>query len=323
MLAEYHCRKDDTDLTPVVRATLLEMGRDINVMVAGTDDKPVHIAVTCPTDDVANLFFVHGSDDGTVLGEALTPEDKTLQDASAKLVTDQETRGLAATQALVGQIVVIGTFLGAFSLLNDSTKAAVVQSDYALGALILGAVSLGFSLSTYVLLPGTLPPLGRIDDVRRYWNARVTWRKYLLTTAFGALAFAIFFALKAFDDGSTAAKPRPAAALTGKITFGTTTSSLEATASWTSLDVGTDTITCVKGLDGTTIIGAAVGAAGADGKETTTLTVPITNPIAGSSAKAVTITSTRLTGPTDDPTSTCTTGSLREGQLAIATIMFP
>jgi hypothetical protein len=55
-----------------------------------------------------------------------------IREASAELLLKREEHGRDATTALIGQVAVVGSFLGAYSLLNDTAKAAVIQSDYAL-----------------------------------------------------------------------------------------------------------------------------------------------------------------------------------------------
>jgi hypothetical protein len=259
------------------------------------------------------------SDPDTVVGVPSDIGDEKLQEASVDLLLKREERGIAATGTFVTQIAVVGTFLGAFSLLDDTAKAEVVQSDWSVRALFAAALSLLFSLSTYVLLPGGMPPLTQIDALRVFWNERIRTRKLLLLLALISLAVAIACASLAFVDAREEVAPKPAATVSGKFTPAKdTASTLEATASWSGLDAGERTLTCVRDPQ-EKVIGAALGSAGGDGKETTTLTVVVKTDAKGD----VTITATRLSSapPADETvSSTCATSARSKGPPTIASI---
>jgi uncharacterized membrane protein YjfL (UPF0719 family) len=236
----------------------------------------------------------------------LAPEliHKAIQEASVQFLVKREEHGRDATTALIGQIAVVGSFLGAFSLLDDASKAAVLQSEFALWALIAAAVSLLFSLSTYFLLPAKMPSLNQPEALRKFWNDRVATRRLLLITALIALAVAIVFATQALSEARGEVAPTPAATISGKLSpAADTASSLEASAVWQGLEPGENVILCVVApVD--TVLGGTIGGAGGDGKQTLTLTVPVTSEATGE----FTMTTARLeSAPTADatPTSTC------------------
>jgi hypothetical protein len=240
--------------------------------------------------------------------------DEKLQEASADLILKREERGIAVAGAFLAQITVVGTFLGAFGLLNDAGKSAVVQSGWSVAALFLAALSLTLSLSTYVLLPSHLPPLEDITDLRTFWNSRIVWRKVLLIGAMAALVGAIGCAFGTYVDVRDLLAHKPAAAVSAKFTASSpqgTASSLEGTATWSGLDPGKLTVACVFD-PADNVLGAAVGAAGDDGKQTTTLTVPVT-----AKTGTVKISTVRLSSapPTDEkPADTCKSKPEWEGQ---------
>jgi len=242
--------------------------------------------------------------DEEVVGRVASAEEQKLQEASVEVMKEREVRGRETTQAFLAQIAVVGTFLGAFSLLNDAAKAALVQSEWLLWAMVAAAVSFILSMSTYVLLPGKMPPLAQIERLQSFWNRRTAWRKRLLVGALLALAVALFFAARAFAEARDAVAVAPAASVSAKFTPAKETpSSLEATATWTGLDLGDYSIVCVT-YPGGNVLGAAVGVSGNDGKLTTTLTVPIDADITG----MVTATTVRLASAPQagiEPRETC------------------
>ena len=224
------------------------------------------------------------------MGSPPRPGDEKLQEASADALLKREERGRDTTSTFIAQIAIVGTFIGAFSLLNDAAKAAVVQSEWSFWALVAAAVSLGFSLSTYVVLPGRMPPLSHVDGLRDFWNKRALWRKVLLTAALIALGFAIAFATAAIAEARDVVAPKPAASVSAKFTpVKNAPGSLESTATWSGLEPGEYAIVCVTDGIGNEL-GAAVGVAANDGKQTTTLTVPVPAKSTGD----VTITTVRL-----------------------------
>jgi hypothetical protein len=173
-------------------------------------------------------------------------------------------------------------------------------------------VSLGFSLSTYFLIPARMPSLDQPEKLRLFWNDRVRVRRALLTCALIALGVAVFQATQALADARDAVAPEPAATLSGKLAPGTDApSTLEVTASWSGLDPGELTILCVvgPGSDGE-VLGGALGAASNDGTQILTLTTRVPAGVMGD----VTMRSVRLAAaPRADATATaiCTSGTPR------------
>ena len=237
--------------------------------------------------------------DDTVHGEAPTLGDEKLREASAELLVKREEYGRAVTGTLVGQIAIVGSFLGAFSLLDDNAKAAVVQSSASLVALIAVAVSLSLSLGSYFLLPSRMPSLDNLSALETFWNNRVRVRRAWLVLALIALIVAIAAATAAFADAQDAVAPIPAAGLSGKFTPAKdTASSIEASATWSSLDPGDYALLCV--LDPSRkVLGATIGSADVNGAETLSLTVPVRAGTTG----MLTLTTVRLSSvPMDDAT---------------------
>jgi hypothetical protein len=101
--------------------------------------------------------------------------------------------------------------------------------------------------------------------------------------------------------------PEPAATLSAKVTPAKDTpSSFEATATWSGLDPGEYVIVCVTAPISNEL-GGAVGVAANDGKQSTTLTVPIPTKMTG----VITATTARLASAPQrnaDPTKTCESG---------------
>jgi hypothetical protein len=197
-----------------------------------------------------------------------------------------------------------------------------VQSEWSLWALVAAAVSLGFSLSTYFLLPARMPSFDQPDKLRDFWNDRVRVRQALLLCALVALGVAVFCATKAFAEARGVVAPQPAATVSGKFTPAMDTpSTLEAIATWNGLEAAELAIVCVVG-PGTNgkVLGGAVGAAANDGKLTVTLTVSV----AAATTGEVTITTVRLASPPrEDATAASTCASdkpARVGQPASGSI---
>jgi hypothetical protein len=320
--ATYQCWGDHKDLTAAVEAAARDASHDVVGLQPGEDGQPIHLVVNCPIDKVDNLFTFRHSNRGTIRGSPVATGDQKLQEASADALVQREARGIAATSAFIGQIAIVGTFLGAFSLLNESAKTAVFQSPLTVGALAFAAVSMAFSMATYIFLPSAMPPFSHIDELRTFWNQRVAQRKFLLQGAFLFLLVAILLAVLALRDARHDVAPKPAATVGGKYTpaaVATSQSSLEATAAWTGLDKGTYTLTCVQ--LGSEYIGASVGVADDAGKQTTTLTVPVKPP--SKDSENVTISADRLSSAppaTQAPSATCQTRSLTVGQPTKSTI---
>ncbi len=223
-----------------------------------------------------------------IVGGDPTLGDTKLREASADLLVKREEYGRAATGTLVGQIAIVGSFLGAFSLLDDNAKAAVVQNDASLVALALAAASLALSLSSYFLLPSKMPSLDNLTALAKFWNDRVRVRRFILVLALIALIGAIVSATVAYADARNAVEPTPAASSSGKFTAAKDApGSLEATASWSSLDPGDYTVLCVAAKR---VLGATVGRADGDGKQTLSLTLPI----AATTKGVITLTTVRL-----------------------------
>jgi len=212
---------------------------------------------------------------GEVIGEVPSLSDVTLRQASADLLVKREDRGRDVTTAMIGQVAVVGSFLGAFNLLGDAGKVAVVQSGSSQWALIFTAISLGLSLSTYFLLPARMPSLDKPGELRDFWNNRVRIRRALLFGALIALSIAIYCAMNALSDARSATASHPAGSLAAKFSaVANAPSSLEVTANWRSLEPGRFTLLCVNDPNGA-LLSAASGSAGSDGVQTTTLTMPV------------------------------------------------
>jgi hypothetical protein len=247
-------------------------------------------------------------------GTAVALGDQKLREASADLLVKREQYGREVTTALIAQVAIIASFLGAFGLLNDAGKTAVVESKWAVWALVAVAVSLCCSFSSYFLIRAKMPSLDQPAALKDFWDARVTARKLWLIAALIALLVAIGLATAAFADARDVVTATPGAAISAKFTAAKdTASSLEATATWSGLDPGEYTLLCVYGPR-RAVLAAEVGAAANDGKHSPTLAVPIPLTTKG----VVSITTVRLASAPDKaeaPATICTSGTpSRTGQ---------
>jgi hypothetical protein len=149
-----------------------------------------------------------------------------------------------------------------------------------------------------------MPSLDKPDELRIFWNDRVATRRLLLIAALIALGVGVALATAALADARDAVAPTPAATVTGKFTPAeNTASSLEASAVWQGLAPGEQVILCIADPS-EAVLGGTTGGAGADGKQTLTVTVPIPPGTTGE----VTMTTAQLeSAPSADvtPTTTC------------------
>jgi hypothetical protein len=168
-----------------------------------------------------------------------------------------------------------------------------------------------------------MPSLDQPEKLEHYWNVRTVVRKVELFLAFIALACAIGFATIAVAEASDEVAAKPAGTVGAKLTAPTDKpGTLEATAGWSGLDPGEIALLCVADSE-SNVLGAALGSAGNDGKQTTTLTVAVPTATSGE----LTITTVRLEStPPEDQTagSICTSAEPRQvGQPISGSVAVP
>lgn len=211
-----------------------------------------------------------------VIGRADAPSDKALLDATSDLIVKREERGRETAATILGQVAVVGAFLGGFSLLNDEGKAAVLASDWSYGALVFSGVAMGFALCTQFLLPSKMPDLSQLTKLRDFWNNRVLVRQILLGLAALSLGIAVLSAVKAYQDARAELSGHtPAGNITTKVALAKDApGAVEVVTTWADLDEGQQVFACVLDSAGTALAGG-VSSADNDGEGTITLSAPL------------------------------------------------